>query len=182
MAVNGKPQPRKICRTGNATEKLVYCLEQRGRQCVYRIFSKRMQACPDQVEDLVQEVLLAIHIKRHTYDNALPISSWIHAIAKYKYIDFLRARRHAIDQESLDDASELFGQCDNLAQESQRDVGKLLLTLPDSFRIPIQLTKLEGHSVKEASQISGMSESAIKIGIHRGLKKLASTLGFEYEH
>ncbi len=145
-------------------------------------FRKRMQACPDQVEDLVQEVLLAIHIKRHTYDNALPISSWIHAIAKYKYIDFLRARRHTIDQESLDDASELFGQCDNLAQESQRDVGKLLLTLPDSFRIPIQLTKLEGHSVKEAAQISGMSESAIKIGVHRGLKKLASTLGFEYEH
>jgi RNA polymerase sigma-70 factor, ECF subfamily len=145
-------------------------------------FRKRMQACPDQVEDLVQEVLLAIHVKRHTYDSKLPITAWIHSIAKYKYIDFLRARRHFITIESLDDSSELFGQCDNAPQEAQRDMEKLLLTLPDSFRIPIQLTKLEGHSVKEASKISGMSESAIKIGVHRGLKKLASTLGFEYEH
>jgi RNA polymerase sigma-70 factor, ECF subfamily len=143
-------------------------------------FRKRMQACPDQVEDLVQEVLLAIHVKRHTYDHKLPITAWIHAIAKYKYVDFLRARRYFVDHDALDDSFELFGQCDNAPQESRRDLEKLLLTLPDSLRIPIQLTKLDGHSVKEAAMIAGMSESAIKIGVHRGLKKLSTALGFEY--
>lgn len=145
-------------------------------------FRKRMQSCPDQVEDLVQETLIAIHIKKHTYDTTLPISAWIHAIAKYKYVDFLRTRHHKIAHESFDEATDLLVSCDNVAQESRRDIEKLLDGLPTSFSVPIQLTKLEGYSVKEASKISGMSESAIKIGVHRGLKKLSLALGFKYEH
>lgn len=145
-------------------------------------FRKRMQACPDQIEDLIQEVLLAIHTKRHTYDHKFPISAWIHAISKYKYIDFLRARQYEVLNDSFDETLDLFGSIDNEPQESQRDITKLLQTLPESFRVPIQLTKLDGHSVKEAAQLSGMSESAIKIGVHRGLKKLASALGHHYEH
>jgi RNA polymerase sigma-70 factor (ECF subfamily) len=145
-------------------------------------FRKRMQANLDQVEDLVQEVLLAIHVKRHTYNKELPISAWIHAISKYKYIDFLRRRRSFVEFDLFDDSSELFGQSDNTAFESKRDINKLLLSLPDALRIPIQLTKLDGYSVKEASKIASISESAIKIGVHRGLKKLSSALGVKYEN
>jgi RNA polymerase sigma-70 factor (ECF subfamily) len=145
-------------------------------------FRKRMQANPDHVEDLVQEVLLAIHVKRHTYNKELPISAWIHAISKYKYIDFLRRRRSFVAFDWLDDYHEIFVLSDNTALESQRDINRLLLSLPENLRIPIQLTKLDGYSVKEASKIASMSESAIKIGVHRGLKKLSSALGVKYEN
>jgi len=145
-------------------------------------FRKRMQSCPDHVEDLVQETLIAIHTKKHTYDTSLPISAWIHAIAKYKYVDFLRAQHYDSTHENLDEAADLFASCDTAAQESRRDIQKLLDGLPTSFSIPIQLTKIEGYSVQEASKISGMSESVIKIGVHRGLKKLSLALGFKHEH
>jgi RNA polymerase sigma-70 factor (ECF subfamily) len=82
----------------------------------------------------------------------------------------------------LDDYHEIFVLSDNTALESQRDINRLLLSLPENLRIPIQLTKLDGYSVKEASKIASMSESAIKIGVHRGLKKLSSALGVKYEN
>ena len=145
-------------------------------------FRKRMQMYPDLVEDLTQEMLLAIHAKRHTYDVSLPISAWIHAIAKYKYVDLVRSQKHSSQHDSLDEDSDVFATSDEVAQDSRRDLDKLLQSLPESSRLAIQLTKLEGHSVKEASALTGMSESAIKIGVHRGLKKLAATLGYKYEH
>ena len=145
-------------------------------------FRKRMQALPDLVEDLTQEVLLAIHVKRHTYDVSLPLSAWIHAIAKYKYVDLLRSQTYLNRHESIEEDSEVFATSDEVARNSHRDLDKLLESLPKSSRVAIQLTKLAGYSVKEASGITGMSESAIKIGVHRGLKKLASALGYKYEH
>ena len=145
-------------------------------------FRKRMQALPDLVEDLTQEVLLAIHVKRHTYDVNLPISAWIHAIAKYKYVDLIRSRKYLNQHESIDEDSEVFATSDEVSNNSHRDLEKLLQSLPESSRVAIQLTKLAGYSVKEASEITGMSESAVKIGVHRGLRKLASALGYKYEH
>jgi RNA polymerase sigma-70 factor, ECF subfamily len=145
-------------------------------------FRKRMQSCPDQVEDLVQEVLLAIHAKKHTYDPQLPVSAWIHAIAKYKYVDFLRARHRDVGNQNLDDVSEMLSYSDSVSRESSIDIERLLDGLPSSFSIPLRLTKLDGFSIKEASEISGLSESAVKVGVHRGLKKLSKLLGIKYEH
>jgi len=71
---------------------------------------------------------------------------------------------------------ELFATADSEAAEARRDLNKLLAELPDQFRLPIVHTKLEGLSVKEAADLSGMSESAIKVGVHRGLKALAAKI------
>jgi RNA polymerase sigma-70 factor (ECF subfamily) len=54
---------------------------------------------------------------------------------------------------------------------------KLLDRLPEKQRMPIIHTKLDGLSVEEAAQMSGMSESALKVGIHRGMKALAAMVG-----
>lgn len=141
-------------------------------------FRKRMTQLPDEVEDLVQETLLAIHNQRHTYDAGQPLTSWIHAIAKYKFIDFLRHRagREALN-DPLDDASEVFAASHSEAAEARRDILKMLDFLPDRQRLPIQHVKIEGLSIVEAAQLTGMSESAIKVGIHRGLKALAARIG-----
>jgi RNA polymerase sigma-70 factor, ECF subfamily len=135
---------------------------------------RRLQRIPDEVEDLVQETLLAVHNQRHTYDRAQPLTAWVHAIAKYKLIDFLRRRAGRDDlTEPLDEELEVFASVDNAAAEARRDVAKLLAGLPEKQRQAIVCMKLEGLSVVETAARTGMSESAVKVYVHRGLKALA---------
>lgn len=140
-------------------------------------FRKRLFNRPDDVEDLVQETLLAVHNQRQTYRSDQPLTAWVHAIARYKLVDMLRARasREALT-EPLDDELEVFAQSDTDAADAKRDLGKLLDTLPDKQRLPIVHVKVEGLSVVEAAKLTGMSESAIKIGVHRGMKALAARI------
>jgi RNA polymerase sigma-70 factor, ECF subfamily len=138
---------------------------------------KRLMAQPAEVEDLLQESLLAIHLNRHTYDTSQLFTPWAYTITRHKLIDF--TRRHARTQaplEPLDEAHELLASQDDQAHEAHRDVHRLLNQLPDRHRLPIVHTKLEGLSVAEAAALTGMSESAIKIGVHRGLKALAALM------
>ncbi|KHK65291.1 MULTISPECIES: sigma-70 family RNA polymerase sigma factor [Pseudomonas] len=134
----------------------------------------RLQQRPGEIEDLLQEVLLAVHNARQTYQADQPLTAWVFAIARYKLIDFFRGRsRHDVFNDSLDDAAELFAEPHLEPAQASRDLGKLLEQLPERQRLPIVRVKLEGLSVTEAAQTTGLSESAVKIGIHRGLKALA---------
>lgn len=140
-------------------------------------FRKRLFQRPDEVEDLVQDTLLAVHNQRHTYRSDQPLTAWVHAIARYKLVDMLRARssREALT-DPLDDELEVFATSDTDAADAKRDLDKLLGTLPDKQRLPIVHVKVEGLSVVEAARLTGMSESAIKIGVHRGMKALAARI------
>ena len=60
-----------------------------------------------EAEDLVQEAILAIHLKRHTYDPAEPLTPWVHAIARYKLIDFLRRTRTSLADVPIDEADNI---------------------------------------------------------------------------
>jgi RNA polymerase sigma-70 factor (ECF subfamily) len=137
----------------------------------------RLVRLPDEVEDLVQETLLAIHNQRHTYDARQPLTAWIHAIARYKLIDMLRRRavRDALS-DPLDDQAELFASSDTEASDARRDLARLLERLPDRHRLPIVHVKLEGLTVTETARLTGMSEAAVKVGVHRGLKALAALI------
>jgi RNA polymerase sigma-70 factor (ECF subfamily) len=138
---------------------------------------RRLAQLPDEVEDLVQESLLAVHNQRHTYDAAQPLTAWVHAIARYKLVDLLRRRsRGDALNEPLDDGNEVLACADSAAADARRDIGKLLEELPDRQRLPIVHMKLEGLSAVETARITGMSVSAVKVGVHRGLKALAARI------
>ena len=141
-------------------------------------YRRRLSGWPDDVEDLVQDTLLAVHNQRHTYRPDQPVTAWVHAIARYKTVDLLRAKRvrEALHDPLDDDAQTLFGTADADAAEARRDIDRLLATLPDRQRLPIEQVKLFGRSVAEVAVESGLSESAVKIGIHRGLKALAARM------
>jgi RNA polymerase sigma-70 factor, ECF subfamily len=138
---------------------------------------RRLSRLPDDIEDLVQETLLAVHNQRHTYDAAQPVTSWLHAIARYKFVDLLRrrARTDAL-HDPLDDVDEGLLVADTQEGGVHRDLEKLLALLPDKQRLPIVCMKLEGLSVIETARRTGLSESAVKVGVHRGLKALAARL------
>ena len=138
---------------------------------------RRLVQMPDEVEDLVQESLLAVHNQRHTYDARQPLTPWVYALARYKLVDLLRRRtRTDMLNDPLDEESLLFVAADSEASDARRDVAKLLNRLPERQRLPIVHMKLEGLSVAETAQRTGMSESAVKVGIHRGLKALAAKI------
>jgi RNA polymerase sigma-70 factor (ECF subfamily) len=109
------------------------------------------------VEDLVQESLLAIHAKRQTYDPALPVTAWLYAIARYKLADLLRRRKRREQRtDSLDEETALEPSSPEHDEMAGRDLDRLLAQLPDSQRRPIQHMKLEGMSVAETAQCTGM--------------------------
>lgn len=140
-------------------------------------FRRRMSGLPDDVEDLVQETLLAVHNQRHTYDPAQPLTAWVYAIAKYKLVDLLRRRAgRDLRNDPLDEELDVLAHNDAEAAAARLDLAKLLLRLPDRQRLPIVCMKLEGMSVVEAARATGMSESAVKVGVHRGLKALAAMI------
>jgi RNA polymerase sigma-70 factor (ECF subfamily) len=122
----------------------------------------------------VQETLLAVHNQRHTYDPGQPLTAWVYAIAKYKLVDLLRRRASRdLRNDPLDDVLDILAHNDSEAAAARLDLAKLLERLPDRQRLPIVHMKLEGLSVVETARVTGMSESAVKVGVHRGLKALA---------
>jgi len=129
-----------------------------------------------EAEDLVQEAVLAIHIKRHTYDPAELLTPWVHAIARYKLIDFLRRTRTSLADVPIDEADQIMAHDDNVSAESTYDVRRLMERLPKNMRCAIEAVKLDGQSVAEAADRCGISESAVKVNIHRGLKTLAALI------
>ena len=172
-----------------ATLKGLFLLGLDGDAVAYRAFleqlsrhlrsflARRLFGWPDDVEDLVQECLLAMHNQRHTYQIDQPLTAWVHAIARYKMIDLLRSKsvREAL-HEPLDDADDLFADDESQPGEARRDLQTLLATLPQRQREAIVRTKLEGLSVAETASLTGMSESAVKVNVHRGLKALAAAM------
>src|SRR5450759_2967902 len=129
-----------------------------------------------EAEDLMQEVLMAIHTRRHTYDPAEPLMPWVYAIARYKLIDHLRRTRASMVDLPIEDAEEIMAQDDYVGTESANDLTRLLSRLPDKMRRAIQSVKLDGLSVAEAASRCGMSESAVKVNVHRGLKALIASI------
>ncbi len=135
---------------------------------------RRMAGRLDDVEDLVQECLLALHLQRASYDPGQPLSAWIYAISRHKLIDFWRRNRRYGDlNDCIDDVDEslLVGEAAETAPHV--DLAGLLGELPEAQRVAIELTKLEGLSVAEAAGRIGTTEGAIRVQVHRGLKKLS---------
>ena len=138
-------------------------------------YARRLGGEAPDLEDLVQETLIAIHERRESYNSALPFTAWLHAIAKYKLVDHYRRagiRRH-ID---LDDIGELAAEDGFEPALAAIDIERMLGELPPKHRQAIRLTRIEGYSVEEASQMTGQSPSGIKIGVHRGLRKLSAQI------
>jgi RNA polymerase sigma-70 factor, ECF subfamily len=132
-----------------------------------------------EAEDLVQEAILAIHLKRHTYDPAEPLTPWVHAIARYKLIDFLRRTRTSLADAPIEEADTMMAHDDNVDAESTYDVKRLMERLPKNMRCAIEAVKLDGLSIAEAARRCGISEPGVKMSIHRGLKTLATLIGRE---
>jgi RNA polymerase sigma factor (sigma-70 family) len=126
---------------------------------------------PAMVDDAVQDTLLAVHVKRHTYDPARPFAPWLAAIARHKWIDRLRAMKSAPTEALTEDiAISDHGE----AVTSARSLERLLAELKPAQSDVIRMVKLQGLSIEEAAALTGQSMSLVKVNIHRGLGRLAA--------
>lgn len=128
---------------------------------------------PAETEDIVQETLLAMHLKRDTWDETRPIEPWLRAIARHKLTDHLRRRgfRDHVDIDDLSDTLELSvetGTMDGV------DARRLLDSLPERQRAIVSEISLEGRSAADVAARLGMSEGAVRVALHRALKSLAA--------
>ena len=128
------------------------------------------------IEDLVQETLIAVHTRRATYDPGQPFTAWAYAIARYKLIDALRRGRAHL-RAPAEDAEALFVAPGAEAAMASRDLDRLLGALPARTQALIRDVKIAGLSTREAAEKHGMSESAVKVAVHRGLKVLGEEYG-----
>jgi RNA polymerase sigma-70 factor, ECF subfamily len=125
-----------------------------------------------EIEDMVQETLLAIHLKRHTWDPAKPLRPWISAVLRHKMIDGMRrrGRRVEVDLDAI---------TDSLAAPEQDptasgDASALLKHLDDRSRTIVSAITLHGRSAAEVGRELDMSEGAVRVSLHRALKRLAA--------
>ena len=137
-------------------------------------YRRRLSGAEGDIDDLIQETLIAVHTRRSTYDRDRPFTAWLYAVARYRIIDHARRRKLSVALEDVeaslvaDDAEAVFS--------AQMDLDTLLATLSPKQARAIRDTQLEGKSVAEAAADAGIGESDVKVSVHRGLKALAARI------
>lgn len=139
-----------------------------------RSFYARRIADAAELEDLVQETLIAVHTRRDSFDRDRPFTPWLFSIARYKMIDFFR--RYRADVPIADFEVTLGVDSFEDAANAGMDIERLLDTLPPKQAMALRATKLEGYSTAETAAAAGIGESDVKVSVHRGLKALAARL------
>jgi RNA polymerase sigma-70 factor, ECF subfamily len=137
-------------------------------------FWRRLRGSDLDIDDLVQDTLVAIHSSRLSFKRECSLSSWVFSIASHKLADSLRARsryKSRCVEAVMDD---ICGDEDIYYEDQPIDVTELLQSLPENYRLSIYYTKIKGLSIKETSSLTGISEASVKVSVHRGIKALGA--------
>jgi RNA polymerase sigma-70 factor (ECF subfamily) len=138
-----------------------------------RVVAGRARGAGVDPEDIVQEVLLALHLKRGTWVQGTPVAPWVAAIARNKIVDALR-RRGQRTEVPIESVVETLA-ADGHSHEGQaHDLERMLGTLSDRQRDVVRAVSLEGYSAQETAARLQMSEVAVRVTLHRSLKALAA--------
>jgi len=142
-----------------------------ARKWLKSYFRRRMS--PDHLDDVIQETLISLHRKLASYDPERPFLPWLAAIARYRWVDHLR-RLSRIEETAI--YMDFAVESDEPAIAARLSLERLFEQIPKAQAGVIELVKVKGFSITDASRASGQSESLVKVNIHRGLKKLAAMI------
>lgn len=129
------------------------------------------------VEDVVQETLLAVHLKRHTWRSTDPVLPWLMSISRYKMIDACRRQRVRIAVPIDDLADVLAAPEDAREGADSRQIERAVETLSDGQRRVVRAIAIEGRTIRETAAALEMKETAVRVAFHRGLSSLAARFG-----
>ena len=148
-----------------------------------RVFAlaRRYARREDEVEDIVQTVFLKTYSKLSSYRGDAPFEHWLMRSATYTCYDFLRKHQRNREWNASDLSDEENEWFENIGEESENKtdlnaakslVDKLLDELKPQDRHIIILLDLEEKSVKEIAEMTGLSESNVKVKAHRAREKM----------
>jgi RNA polymerase sigma-70 factor (ECF subfamily) len=126
----------------------------------------------DGCEDVVQEVLLAVHLKRHTWDEGQPLRPWLWAVTRHKVADAFRARGTRVHL-PVEDFAEVLPDESAGDPTAPRDTNRLLARIEPRAAQIVRAIALDGASAAETGAAMGMTEGAVRVALHRALKALA---------
>ena len=127
---------------------------------------------PEACEDIVQEVLLTIHLKRQTWREDAPFRPWLYAVTRHKVIDAFRARGSRIDL-PVDDYAEVLAAPEGPDPFESQDMERVIDQLEPRAAEIVRAIGIEGASASDVGARLGMSEGAVRVALHRALKGLA---------
>ena len=127
-------------------------------------------------EDVVQEILIAVHLKHRTWDETRPFAPWLAAIARYKTVDALRRRGYRTEL-PIEDFAETLAAAESEPAAGEREVARSLDTLPERQREVVHTIAVEGASIAQTARQLRISEGAVRVALHRGLAALARNSG-----
>ena len=165
----------RLLRAALDGDEKAYAAFLHGAAGLVRAFTRRRAQHGIDPEDVVQETLLAVHVKRHTWRTDSAVTPWLYAIARHKLIDAFRRRGSRIDVDIEEVAETLAAPQEE--RPSSREVGKALATLAPGQRSVVSAISVEGRSIGETARSLGMSETAVRVALHRGLAAIAKRFG-----
>lgn len=124
-------------------------------------------------EDILQEVLLAIHLKRGTWQTGTAVRPWLYAIARYKVVDAFRSRGRRIIVPIEEFAETLVADVGPDPTEAM-DMDKMIGMLDGRSAEIVRRIGIEGASAAEAGLAMSMTEGAVRVALHRALKTLSA--------
>jgi RNA polymerase sigma factor (sigma-70 family) len=133
----------------------------------------RARAAGIDAEDVVQEVLLALHLKRSTWARGTPVAPWVAAIARNKIVDALRRRGHRAEV-PIESVMDTLWSDESEHEGRAHDLERVLGRLNERQREVVRAVSLEGHSAQEVAVRLQMSEGAVRVTLHRSLRALAA--------
>lgn len=150
-------------------------LEEIGRsaRAMARAAFARARLGDADVEDAVQETLLAIHLKRAAWDPGQKLGPWVNAIARHKIIDAMR-RRGARRMEPIEEFEAFLAAPEEEDPHALSDAKRLMDTLNARQRDIVQSISLDGQSIAATASRLGMTEVAVRVALHRALKSLGA--------
>lgn len=127
---------------------------------------------PDQHEDVLQEVLLAIHLKRQTWRRDAPVRPWLYALARYKVVDAFRRRGARVDL-PIEDFADVLPEDEGATPLSGRDAEVMLRLIDTRSAMLVRAVALDGKTAEEAGETVGMTAGAARVALHRAMRRLS---------
>lgn len=144
---------------------------------IVAVHLRRLGLNATETEDVVQEVLIAVHSRRRHWDTARPLIPWLNAITRYKMIDAARRMRREV-RIRVELTTDEWSNMDSGPRDpdlSGADLEKLVLGLPAGQQRAVRAVAIEGASHREAAERLGMAEGTVRVAFHRGLKTLMAS-------
>jgi RNA polymerase sigma-70 factor (ECF subfamily) len=155
-----------------AYRRLLEDIARSVRRVARAAFSRARTGDAD-IEDVVQETLLAVHSKRHTWDPSMRLGPWVGAIARYKVIDAMR-RRGARQTAPIEDFENLLAAPEPPDPHARSDADRFISALPARQQDIVRSISLEGKSIAATAARLAMTEGAVRVALHRALKTMAA--------